>query len=194
MVVCQMLQKWLMENRDEDTLIEASRRGDPEAFAALICRYQKMIHALTYRMSGSVADAEDLAQETFVLAWRRLDGFRGDAKFSSWLYRIAVNQCLNWRSSQTRELRAREEWDGHEPSHVPPPDDAPAGAVQKALLRLPAKQRAALVLTTCDGLSHAEAARLLNCSETTVSWRLFAARTKLKLWLRDFAPRPRQTQ
>ena len=96
-----------MENHDEESLIEASRRGNPEAFGELVRRYQKMIHALTYRMSGSEADAEDLAQETFVLGWRRLDEYRGDAKLSSWLYRIAVNQCLNWRSSQARESRAR---------------------------------------------------------------------------------------
>src|SRR5262249_4142206 len=76
---------------DETSLIDASRRGDAEAFSELITRYQKMIHALTFRMSGSAADASDLAQETFVQAWRKLHAFRGEAKFSSWLYRIAVN-------------------------------------------------------------------------------------------------------
>src|SRR5262245_302981 len=101
-----------MENQDdEESLIEASRLGDPEAYGALVRKYQKMIHALTYRMSGSEADAEDLAQETFLLGWRRLDGFRAEAKFSSWLYRIAINQCLNWRSSRAREAQGMEKWD-----------------------------------------------------------------------------------
>src|SRR4030095_1851310 len=114
-----------MENHDEESLIEASRRGNPEAFGGLIRRYQRMIHALTFRMCGSKADAEDLAQETFVLGWRRLNEYRGDAKLSSWLYRIAVNQCLNWRSSQARELRAREGINADPPSFGPPVDDAP---------------------------------------------------------------------
>ena len=92
---------------DEPSLVEASRRGNPEAFASLVTRHQRMIHALTYRMSGSEAEASDLAQEAFVQAWRRLDHFRGEARFSSWLYRIAVNLCLNWKAQEAREARAR---------------------------------------------------------------------------------------
>ena len=87
---------------DEQREIERSLQGDHEAFEALVRRYQRMIYALTYRMSGSAADAEDLTQEVFIRSHQELPGFRADAKFSSWLYRIAVNHCLNWRRRRGR--------------------------------------------------------------------------------------------
>ena len=176
---------------EEPALIEASRRGDPEAFMMLITRYQKMLHALTFRMSGSEADAADLAQEAFVQAWRHLDGFRGEAKFSSWIYRIAVNLCLTWKSQQVREEQAKLKWGEEAVRSREGVGDTETRSqlVHQALLKLPAKQRAAVILTTYDGLSHAEAGRVLGCSETTVSWRVFAARAKLKRALRALAPK-----
>jgi RNA polymerase sigma-70 factor, ECF subfamily len=168
---------------DEPSLIDASRQGDPEAFSSLVARYQQMIHALTYRMSGSEADASDLAQEVFVQAWRRLATFRGEARFSSWLYRIAVNQCLTWKTRRTREALARAEWSDVESTASSGDEDRRVAFVQEALMKLPAKQRAAIALTVYEGMKHEEAARVLGCSETTVSWRIFAAKAKLKRWL-----------
>ena len=165
---------------DEDSRrVVHSQNGDHGAFEALIKEHQRMIHSLCYRMSGSLADAEDLAQETFIHAYQRLDGFRAEARFSSWLYRIAVNQCLNWQKQRQRLDRLHREWSqqDREPSRD---GEAQANQIQAALLKLPAKQRAAVILTTYDGLTHAEAAAALGCSETTVSWRIFAARRKLK--------------
>jgi len=174
---------------DESQQIERSRNGDPEAFTALVRAHQKMIHSLTYRMTGSLADAEDLAQETFIRAYQQLGEFRGEARFSTWLCRIAVNACLNWRQREGRRSEVHERW----AEETLPPErthDAEtrendiSATVQAALNRLPAKQRAAVVLTVYEGMSHAEAARVLGCSETTVSWRLFAARNKLRRLLR----------
>jgi RNA polymerase sigma-70 factor (ECF subfamily) len=134
-------------------------------------------------MTGSLADAEDLAQETFLRAYEQIGSFRGGAKFSTWLCRIAINACLNWRQRESRrhqldtqaaqELSVRQAGDGGTASDQ-------AAQVQAALLKLPGKQRAAIVLTVYDGLNHAEAAQVLGCSETTVSWRVFAAKRKLK--------------
>ena len=171
-----------MEERDEDReWIRQSLEGDAGAFEAVVCKYQRMIHALTYRMSGSLADAEDLAQETFIRAYRQLGQFRGDAKFSSWLYRIGINTCLNWQKSRQRREGLQQQWvetplvsSGEETSE----------RVRAALSQLPAKQRAAIVLTVYEEMNHAEAARVLGCSETTVSWRVFMARKKLKQLLR----------
>ena len=81
----------------EPNCIQNSLAGDTEAFAALVKQYQKMVHALAFRMTGSLDDAEDLAQETFLRAYQQLDSFRGEAKFSTWLCQIAVNLSLNWR-------------------------------------------------------------------------------------------------
>jgi RNA polymerase sigma-70 factor (ECF subfamily) len=162
--------------------IRDSQNGDHAAFAALIKNHQRMIHALTYRMTGSLADAEDLAQETFVQAYQQIGRFRGEAAFSSWLYRIAVNRCLNWRKRERRREEVYTEWGGQDPAGAAPDDNA-ARQVQEALLRLDPKQRAAVILTIYEGRNHAEAARMLGCSETTVSWRVFAAKRKLRRWL-----------
>jgi RNA polymerase sigma-70 factor, ECF subfamily len=164
-------------------LVLRSQTGDPVAFDELVRNHQHMIHSLTYRMTGSLADAEDLAQEAFLRAWEQIGSFRGGAKFSTWLYRIAVNTCLNWRQSEARRFhllnRAAEELATRQAGVEHSTADG-SNEVQAALLKLPAKQRAAIVLTIYDGLNHAEAAKILHCSETTVSWRVFAAKRKLK--------------
>jgi RNA polymerase sigma-70 factor (ECF subfamily) len=171
-----------MSDTDEEKIwVLQSRDGNPEAFEALIRAHQRMIHSLTFRMTGSMADAEDLAQETFIRAYRQLDSYQGTAKFSSWLYRIAVNTCLNWRQRELRRDQIHTRWaESNAVAQSEPGADKPDGEVQAALMKLPAKQRAAIVLTVYDGHNHAEAAKILGCSETTVSWRVFAARRKLK--------------
>lgn len=184
----------------ESTLVLRSQHADPAAFEELIRQHQHMVHALTYRMTGSLADAEDLAQETFLRAYEQIGGFRGTSKFSTWLYRIAVNTCLNWRQSETRRqqlyAQAAEEFSTQQAGEGGAAREE-AGEVQAALLKLPAKQRAAIVLTIYDGLNHAEAAQALGCSEATVSWRVFAAKRKLKKLLtagRAMPRRPLATQ
>jgi len=141
-----------------------------------------MLHALAFRMTGSMADAEDLTQETLIQAFQQIDRFRGESAFGSWLYRIAVNKCLNWRNREQRRSALHEQWsrDHERPS---PSDDPETRPVQDALAKLHPKQRAAIVLTVFEEKSHAEAARLLGCSETTVSWRVFSAKRKLRRWL-----------
>jgi len=100
----------MVELDEERGRIRDSQQGDHEAFAALVRQHQQMIQAVTYRMTGSLADAEDLAQETFVQAYRQIHYFRGESKFSSWLYRIAVNLCLNWKRRQGRQERLQAAW------------------------------------------------------------------------------------
>jgi RNA polymerase sigma-70 factor (ECF subfamily) len=169
-----------MERRDEELgWIRRSREGDLAIFEELIRRYQRMIHALTFRMTGSQSDAEDLAQEVFIQAFRKLDSFRGDSQFSTWLYRIGINTCLNWKKSQQRRAQLHHEW-AQQPQETADQNYEVSSRVQEALLALPPKQRAAVILTAYEGMNHAEAARALGCSETTVSWRVFTARKKLK--------------
>lgn len=166
---------------DEAAWIRASLAGDLLAFEALVNRYQRMLHTLTYRMTGSLADADDLTQEIFIQAYRRLDSYRGNAKFSSWLYRIGINTCLNWQKRRQRREQLHDEYarQDHSPGNVA----EITAKVQATLLQLPDKQRAAIILTVYEEMNHAEAARALGCSETTVSWRVHMARKKLKRWL-----------
>lgn len=180
-----------MADADAELVLQ-TQQGSPAAFEELVRNHQRMIHSLTFRMTGSLADAEDLAQETFIRAYEQIGTFRGTAKFSTWLYRIAVNTCLNWRQSEARRFQlhahAAEEISAQNAENSLAGNEA--NEVQAALLKLPAKQRAAIVLTIYDGLHHAEAAQVLGCSETTVSWRVFAAKRKLKrlLTARRIAP------
>lgn len=172
-----------MAGSDELNCIQNSLAGDTEAYAALVKAYQKMVHAVTFRMTGSLADAEDLTQETFLRAFRQLDSFRAESKFSTWLCQIAVNLSLNWRARENRRSDVHSKWTenaiSENDSHEEFPDEL-SRRVQNALNKLPAKQRAAIVLTVYDNRSHAEAAKIMNCTEATVSWRVFAARQKLK--------------
>jgi RNA polymerase sigma-70 factor (ECF subfamily) len=127
-----------------------------------------------------------LTQETFLRAFRQLDSFRGEAKFSTWLCKITMNLSLNWRARENRRGDVHAKWAENAISENDSRDQFPdelSRRVQNALNKLPAKQRAAIVLTVYENRSHAEAAKLLNCTEATISWRVFAARQKLKRWL-----------
>ena len=107
---------------EEQQWIRDSLAGNDAAYALLVGRYQQMIHAVTYRMTGSFSDAEDLAQETFVRAFHELKHFRGEAKFSTWLCRIAMNLSLNWRSREGRRSEVHTRWadDAYsQPAHPP---------------------------------------------------------------------------
>jgi RNA polymerase sigma-70 factor (ECF subfamily) len=173
---------------DEPIWIQKSLAGDSGAFAALVKHYQKMVLALAFRMTGSLPDAEDLAQETFLRAFRQLSSFRAESKFSTWVCQIAVNLSLNWRTRENRRGQIYSQWAENTLADAPGgyPDEL-SRRVQSALDKLPAKQRAAIVLTVYENHSHAEAAKILGCTEATVSWRIFAARQKLKRLLKGVA-------
>jgi RNA polymerase sigma-70 factor, ECF subfamily len=178
------LEERRMDEPDE-TWVRQSQSGDPTAFEPLIRRHQRMIFSLAYRMTGSSTEAEDLTQETFIRAYRNIGSYRAASKFSTWLYRIAINVCLTWRQRETLRVEVHSNWAEREAvGESAGTGSELGGRVQAALLKLPAKQRAAIMLTIYEGFNHAEAAKILGCSEATVSWRVFVARRKLKGWLR----------
>lgn len=177
----------------ESKLIEQSRSGDTEAYAALVDQHQIMIRAVTFRMTGSPDDAEELAQDAFLRAYQQLGSFNGEAKFSTWLCKIAINLSLDWRRRESRREAVHTQWaagalEGNNSKDGFP--DELSRHVQAALDRLPAKQRAAIVLTVYENQSHAEAAKTLGCTEATISWRVFAARQKLKKLLKSILHEP----
>lgn len=179
-----------MATPDEFIRIQNSLVGDAEAFAALVKENQKMVFAVAFRMTGSLADAEDLTQETFLRAFRQLDSFRAESKFSTWLCQIAMNLSLNWRTRENRRGDIHTKWAENSILEKNVPDDFPdelSRRVQEALNKLPAKQRAAIILTVYENHSHAEAAKMSSCTEATISWRVFAARQKLKRLLKGIS-------
>jgi RNA polymerase sigma-70 factor (ECF subfamily) len=164
---------------DEVTLVARARNGDDAAFEQLFERFYPMIYAFSYRACLDQAAAQDIAQEAFIKAARSLEGFRDGASFKPWIYRIATNTALDWRRARVRQDRLEEALQasagGSHSDH---------SAVTEALEGLPAELRIAVALVFYEGMNHAEAASVLGCAETTVSWRIFRAKRKLKAALK----------
>lgn len=184
-----------MAHRTDRELVDAARGGEAEAFGAIVRRHQKRIFRLTSHLLRSAAEAEDVTQETFVRAYGALARFDGRSEPFTWIYRIAVNLSLN-------AIRARKTT-----RNSAPPDDpkveglllesrgagtTPADATEDrelalalidGLAQLSETLRTTLILVGLDGLSHAEAGKILGCPEGTVAWRVHEARRKLRLYL-----------
>jgi len=179
-----------MTSSDEE-LVTRSIGGDPESFNQLVLRWERPIYALAYRVIGREEDARDVCQETFLRAFRALPGFRGQAKFSSWLYRIALNLCRDWvrRERRAPVVQPPEDMDlmelaaASEPSE--PIEDLVARkdlarAVERAMALLPEEQRTAIVLKEYHGLTFQEIADLVGCPLSTVKTRLYQGLTVLR--------------
>jgi RNA polymerase sigma-70 factor (ECF subfamily) len=170
---------------DDRAAILAAQRGEREAFDLLVERHQRDVYRLCYRYVNNHEDANDMAQEVFIKAYKAIGRFRGDSSFTTWLYRIAVNTCLNFRAAR----RAVQE---ELPETLP---DLRPGAgvrmeqaerekeVRQAVSRLPDKQRATLILKVYHELTHEEVAGILGSSDGTVKANLFHALGNLRKML-----------
>jgi len=169
---------------DESQLIADAALGSASAFTQLFNRYYPMIHAFAYRLSLCPAEAGDIAQDTFIQAARALGDFRREASFKNWLYAIAANKSRDRHRQRTRRARLTDDYAALNPTNGTEAEPEHAAAVREALAGLPLEMREAVTLVYYEGLNHAEAARILGCAETTVSWRVFRAKQKLKQALR----------
>ena len=167
---------------DDREAIEACRQGEREAFDRLVERYQRDVYRLCYRYVNNHQDANDMAQEAFLKAYRALSRFRGDSAFSTWLYRIAVNTCLNFRAARRvpQEELSEHLADGGAGVAERMQEDERSAQVRKAVARLPEKQRATLILKIYHDLTHEEVARVLGASVGTVQANLFHALGNLR--------------
>ncbi|MEW6272209.1 MAG: sigma-70 family RNA polymerase sigma factor [Thermodesulfobacteriota bacterium] len=173
---------------EDREIVARVRSGDRQAFGVLVARYERMIFMLASRMTGSREEAQDVMQQSFLNAFRQLDDFRGDASFKTWLYGIALNECrmLHRRSGRTVALDAVAE------------PAAPAQAthaldrltLRRLVVRLPEKQRLAVLLRVCDDLSFREIGELVGSSEASAKVNYFHAVRKLRSWV-EGAPRAR---
>ena len=174
-------------------LVQRAVAGDPSAFELLVIKYQRRIQRLIGRMVRDVDLVEDIAQETFIRAYRALHQFRGDAQFYTWLYRIAVNTAKKFlldmkRDPTVSENAFRSNDDDDETSwvkHEPIADETPetvlaakeiAAAVNAALMALPNDLQQALTLREIEGMSYEEIGEVMNCPIGTVRSRIFRAR------------------
>lgn len=179
-----------MASTDEE-LVARSIGGDLESFNQLVLRWERPIYALAYRTIGREDDARDIVQDTFLRAYRALPGFKGQAKFSSWLYRIALNLCRDWIRKQRRTptVQTPEGIDlielASEQGPVESIEDLVArhemsAAVAEAMTRLPDEQRTAIVLKEYHGLTFQEIAELQGCPLSTVKTRLYQGLSVLR--------------
>jgi RNA polymerase sigma-70 factor (ECF subfamily) len=168
---------------DED-LVARSRGGDLDSFNQLILRWERPIYALAYRVIGREEDARDVVQETFLRAFRALPGFKGQAKFSSWLYRIALNLCRDWIRRRRRSplVELPEGVDPVELAAETGPVESIedlasrkelSEAVAEAMSLLPEEQRTAIILKEYHGMTFQEIADLQGCPLSTVKTRLY---------------------
>ena len=185
----------------DEELVDRSRGGDLDSFNQLVLRWERPIYALAYRVIGREEDARDVAQETFLRAFRALSGFKGQAKFSSWLYRITLNLCRDWirRERRTPIAQTPEGVDlvelAGEAVDTETVDELVSRkelgrAVAKAMALLPEEQRTAIIMKEYHGLTFQEIADLLDCPLSTVKTRLYQGLTVLRRQLQQAEAEP----
>ncbi len=178
---------------DEKAIIEKVLAGDSNAFGELVEAYQDKVYNLALRMCGNADDAFDLSQEAFFRAWRGLSGFQFESAFSTWLFRLTSNVCLDWLRAKKRRptvsLTTLDDEGEETQLDVPDPGKSPEelllaaedrSALTKALNELPVEYRQILTLRAIDDLSYTEIAEVLHLREGTVKSRISRARLALR--------------
>lgn len=189
------------EGPEDLVLVHRSQAGDAAAYEELVRRYHGRIYALVYSMTGNREDAEDLAQEVFVKAWKALGHFREQSGFFTWIYRIALNRTINFRKRRNRRRHVSlDEFDPDIKQAESYREFSSKGSVlrklslsefqqkmNEALLKLSEKHRAVVIMHDVQGMPHADIAKVVRCSEGTVRSRLFYAHKQLQVELAEFA-------
>jgi RNA polymerase sigma-70 factor (ECF subfamily) len=176
---------------DEPALVRAAQQGDAAAFTEIVRRYQRAVYRVAYGLTRNAADADDLAQETFVRAWRALDRFRPDEPLYPWLSRIAINLSYSLFRRRKRRpetsieplIEAGRQWAGQEDPERDAVERERDAKIAESFSELKEDHRAVLVLRVVEGLSYEEIARTLHVPVGTVMSRLSRARSELRAGL-----------
>ena len=193
------------EREVDQQLVVRAQHGDQQAFGLLVSKYQRKLARLLSRLIRDPAEVEDVAQETFIKAYRALGNFRGDSAFYTWLYRIGINTAKNYLVSQGRRAPTRTDFDTEEAETFEGGDllrdiNTPermllskqiGEAVNSAMEGLPEDLRTAIMLREIEGMSYEDIAKMMDCPIGTVRSRIFRAREAVAEKLRpllDTAP------
>lgn len=186
------------EREADQLLVERVQAGDKQAFGLLVAKYQRRLLRLVSRLVRDQAEAEDVAQEAFIKAYRALANFRGDSAFYTWLYRIGINTAKNWLIAHGRRVPTSTDVDSEDAENYSENDllhdtDTPerllmskqvGEVVNQAMAGLPEELRTAITLREIDGLSYEEISAVMECPIGTVRSRIFRAREAIALKLR----------
>lgn len=186
-----------IEDLPDDFLVKEAKQGNKEAFAELVRRYQRKIYNAVLYFTGNHHDADDLAQETFMKAFKFLREFKQKSSFYTWIYRIAVNLSLNFLKKKEKEKgrvdfveeyshSGKAESSASSPEHHSLKKELEK-KIKGAIDSLPLAYKASFILVFFQGMTHGQAARILQCSESTVSWRMHKARKILQTKLGPYA-------
>jgi RNA polymerase sigma-70 factor (ECF subfamily) len=173
-----------MNSEAADKWLKQAVNGDSQAFVALLEAHYDMIYRMAFRWCGQAADAEDVTQDVCVKIAQAIRSFRMDSAFSSWVYRIVLNTV---RDQQRRQTFHAEVDDDFADSEMSAEQRLQLRQLWNAVRNLPEKQADAVLLVYAQELSHAQAARVMECKESTVSWYIHEARKLLKEELKDYA-------
>jgi len=185
-----------MEDLSDDFLVKEAKQGNTEAFAELVRRYQRKIYNTVLYFTGNHHDADDLAQETFMKAFKFLKEFKHKSNFYTWIYRISVNLSLNFLKKKKKEkgrvdfvedysYSGKAESSASSPEHYSLKKELEK-KLKEAIDSLPLAYKASFILVFFQGMTHDQAAGILQCSESTVSWRMHKARKILQTKLRPY--------
>ena len=167
---------------NQENLIQRARSGDALAFETLVKAFYPLILNFSYRLLGSRADAEDATQDVFVKAAKKLSSLRKPSVFSAWLYSIASSTCTDLIRKRSRQRVNEKHYSEACASEFDLPKN---GSVWELVGRLPQALKDAVVLVYWEGVNHAHAATILNCAESTVSWRVHEAKKQLRGMLEE---------
>ena len=188
-----------LHHEDDEALVRRTQRGDSAAFDVLVERYRERLYATVYHMTANHEDANDLVQDAFIKAYRSLHGFKGNASFYTWIYRIAVNRTINFLKRRRRQHFSLDDVDSNiqtDPdfvelmSHDTPHREVDLKELQQrlneALRKLSEIHRAVVIMHDIQGMTHTDIAKTMRCTEGTVRSRLFYARRYLQALLSDY--------
>jgi RNA polymerase sigma-70 factor (ECF subfamily) len=177
---------------DDAQLVTASKNGDQDAFSLLVQRYQRRVFNLVFRMLQDYEEASEVTQEAFLAAWQGLPAFRGEARFSTWLYRISYNCALKQIETRKRDkalqtaLQAEQTFEGEDPKNALLEMLDNQEMVQEQLSQLPPKYRIVLILRHLQDMTYEEMAEVLTMPVGTIKTHLFRARNLLKERIQNF--------
>lgn len=189
-----------LHHEDDETLVARTQRGERGAFDVLVERYKERLYATVYHMTSNHEDANDLVQDSLIKAYKSITSFKGQSSFYTWVYRIAVNRTINFlKRRKNRNHYSLDDVDSgiqSDPdfvelmSHVTPRREVGLGELQEklneALQKLSESHRAVVTMHDVQGMTHADIAKVMKCSEGTVRSRLYYARQQLQGFLSEY--------